>query len=545
MLLRFCFLSLYVFCLQLSNPGVHARERLALLIGNAGYVDAVGPLANPHHDIEHVGQALKSAGFDILPRIRDATREQMLTSVYDLAERLEKAGPGAIGFFYYSGHGASATSQGPNYLIPIDAKKMSRRAMRASGVGLNDLIDILERAAPNASKFIVFDACRNELRGSKGSKGFVPVQQRAGSLIAFATALGETAADGHERVGPYARALAQQIAVPGQDHLSLFFEVRRSVSKATQGDQIPWTRDGLLQRVVFTKPTGQPNTTTGDKNASTATPSIPSAVAPNSPAPGQRGGAPARPACDYVQFPAGPAASPRWQCVDPSRAAQQRPFRDCDSCPELVLLAQEQRMLAFGRTEITFDEWDACRAADGCATTPADGGWGRGRQPVINVSWQDANDYVRWLSKTTGRRYRLPSEGEWQFAAQDSRAEVRELTSEQVNYDASLTESSRVATRYRGRPVRVGTLPANSSGLHNMLGNVQEWVTDCWRDTSSTPTSLSAVASTSGDCARRIAKGGAWYFDHAYATPQSRLGMALDQARSTIGFRVVREIDGQ
>src|SRR5215475_13830721 len=114
------FLSAILFALLILLIAVPARaeKRVALLIGNKDYKASVGPLANPLNDIRLIGDALRSAGFEVQKPLENATRNEMLSAIYGLASALREAGPDAVGFLYYSGHGAA--SQGENYLIPID-----------------------------------------------------------------------------------------------------------------------------------------------------------------------------------------------------------------------------------------------------------------------------------------------------------------------------------------------------------------------------------------------------------------------------------------
>jgi uncharacterized caspase-like protein len=198
-----------------------AEKRIALVIGNQNYAREVGLLNNPHKDIRVVLGALAKVGFEILAPVRDGTRDQILYAAHDFADRLRAAGSDAVGFLYYSGHGAAVG--GDNFLIPVNAKSTTRRDLDVGGVKLTEIINILNESAPQAVHFIVFDACRNNRGGIRGSKGFVPVAERPGMLIAFSTAPGATASDDGKDSGPYAAALAAELVEPGLNHGDMFF----------------------------------------------------------------------------------------------------------------------------------------------------------------------------------------------------------------------------------------------------------------------------------------------------------------------------------
>jgi uncharacterized caspase-like protein len=222
------------------------------LISNQAYSREVGPLTNPHNDAEIVGGALRSVGFEVFQTLRDARRAEILTAVRQFSIRLSAAGPGAIGFVYYSGHGAAETDNNTNYLIPIDAPEPGAPTFWDEALKLDDVLKLLQNAR-EASKFVVFDACRNELATpEKGSsKGFVPVAEQAGMFIAYATAAGRTASDRGARGGPYSNALAREIVRPGLHHLDLFQNVKEAVAVATNGSQQPWESNGLARRVFL------------------------------------------------------------------------------------------------------------------------------------------------------------------------------------------------------------------------------------------------------------------------------------------------------
>lgn len=230
----------------------HAQgKRIALLIANETYKPGVGRLLNPINDTRLVGQALKVVGFEVVKPVENGTRAAILLAVHEFAEKLKAAGPDAVGFLYYSGHGVA--SAGENYIVPVDIDEPSTTALVVKGVKQSEILSALRTKAPNAAHYVVLDACRNNLQGARGGKGFVPVGQQSGVLIAFSTRPGDTASDIGERSGPYAAALAAEIVKPGQNDLLMFHNVRIEVIRKTGGDQVPWTEDGIQrpERISF------------------------------------------------------------------------------------------------------------------------------------------------------------------------------------------------------------------------------------------------------------------------------------------------------
>jgi formylglycine-generating enzyme required for sulfatase activity len=246
-------------------------------------------------------------------------------------------------------------------------------------------------------------------------------------------------------------------------------------------------------------------------------------------------------------------------------------FTDCDNCPDMVVVpagrflmgaakaekghqpAEEPQHevtvpapLAISKYEITFDEWEACALEGGCAKyRPQDSGWGRGRRPAIYVSYDDAKSYLDWLRQKSGKAYRLPSEAEWEFAARGGTstpyAGGDSLAPTQANFDASMLPGSRKTGSYEGTTVEVGSFPPNPYGLHDTEGNVFEWVEDCWnKNHAGAPADATPRG---GDCTRRVAKGGAWYYEAEFARPSARMSFPKTSRLNVIGFRVARPLE--
>jgi uncharacterized caspase-like protein len=233
-----------------------AQAKIALLIGNEAYDASVGVLKNSHNDIAVVGEALRAQNFDVLPPIKDASRSAILGGVRELVRRLNEAGTDSIGFVYYSGHGAAEKGTNINYLIPVTAKQPGTDAFWDDSLKLDDVLRLLD-GARSAAKFVIFDACRNELQlpTKDTSKGLIPVAEQEGLFVAYASSPGRTASDRGDKSGVYAAALAAELLRPGLDHLNLFQNVKETVLASTNGVQQPWESNGLNRRVYLT---GQP-----------------------------------------------------------------------------------------------------------------------------------------------------------------------------------------------------------------------------------------------------------------------------------------------
>jgi len=284
-------------------------------------------------------------------------------------------------------------------------------------------------------------------------------------------------------------------------------------------------------------------------------------------------------------------------------------FQDCADCPRMVVIpageftmgspaSEAERgvdegpqhqvaiaLYALGRSEVTLAEFrrfadesgyktDAERdaRAQGCSgfiyTDPAAGNAGaqavtswRGpglaqaeSHPVLCVSWNDARAYAQWLSKKTGKRYRLPTEAEWEYAARAGSVTARYWGDDplQACRFANVADQSRFQTwgfgqkhectdgHYFTAPV-AGYLP-NQFGLYDMLGNAWEWTEDCWNESyAGAPSDGSAWLA--GDCAQRVSRGGSWSTVPRFARSATRLKNTADHRDNLTGFRLARTIE--
>lgn len=234
-------------------------------------------------------------------------------------------------------------------------------------------------------------------------------------------------------------------------------------------------------------------------------------------------------------------------------------FRDCPACPAMVKIPPGKftmgedvssrdkpvhpvsivRPFAIGKYDVSFAEWDACAADGGCAGYhPDDFGWGRGRRPVINVSWNDAQAYATWLSRKTGKHYRLPSEAEFEYATRAGSTTAfwwgQDFVTGNANCDGCGTQWGNVET------APVGSFKPNAFGLYDMVGNVSKWVQDLWHDNyEGAPQDGSAWET--GDPKRRVLRSGSWFNNKGFMHSGYRNGDAPIVKNRKLGFRIARD----
>jgi formylglycine-generating enzyme required for sulfatase activity len=209
---------------------------------------------------------------------------------------------------------------------------------------------------------------------------------------------------------------------------------------------------------------------------------------------------------------------------------------------EPVHTVRIEQTFAIGRYPITFDEYDQFASATS-RSLPDDGSWGRGRQPAINVSWDDAVEYAKWLSGQTRKRYRLPTEAEWEYAARGGTETDYWWGNEMKSGMANCDDGD---GRWGGKQTSpVGSFQPNPFGLYDTAGNVWEWVEDCWhQDYEGAPPEGSAwLEANGGNCGQRVMRGGSWGYEPGSLRTSCRDWMYADDWIDYVGFRLAQDLD--
>jgi formylglycine-generating enzyme required for sulfatase activity len=559
------------------------HPRVALVIGNGAYTEA--PVEEAVPGARQVADILRQGGFKVF-YLENARRDEIQGGLAAFARALER---GAQGLVFYSGH--AVQYQGRNYLITVDAWVTGPADLRREAIDIDLMLDPLIVARTPGS-IVILDASRTnpwQAKLAANVRGLAEPEPMKSIAFVCSAAPGRVVNPGTRAGSVFIEQLVEAMKTPNISIAEVVNRTRAAVARVNR-DQRVWQSTPAVDLVVLSRsqvakpadavelgfwetiknstnptdydsylssyPEGQfalvarakldelqrragPSTTptaatpkaAGDRTAAARPDQLP----PATPAPPAPNLAPAAP-------PATPAA----------------PIRDCPTCPELMLVPAGTMTMGasdgfafetpvrevtigkpfyIGRREVTFDEWDACLADGGCQYRPGDRGQGRGMRPAIDLDWNDAQAYVIWLTRKTGKNYRLPTEAEWEYAARAG--------SRTAYYWGNVIEKDRAnCAGCNSQPLNQampsGTFPPNALGLVDMAGNAAEWVEDCWEDNyRNAPKDGSAVKKA--DCRERVLRGGSFNNDQRFARTAARFKYDFDVRYYTNGFRVARE----
>ena len=608
-----------------------AEKRVALIIGNSTY-QKVAKLPNPTNDAKAIAGMLRAAGFEAVELHENLGIRELRRAIGEFSDIARDADTAII---YYSGHGVEVNGVNylipvdavleRDIDVPYEAYSLDNLLQMLEPVKRLRLV-MLDACRNNP-----FVRSMKRTVGTRAiGRGLAAIEPTSmNTLIGFAAKAGSYALDGDGANSPYAIAVVNNLATPGLDLRLAFGRVRDEVMKTTKNAQEPFIYGSLGGANVSIvdapsapqpqPPTSQMPPTMSSSRADVAqfcrevainnsiavvkslaesykgTPMAACAearvdelkksqvavVAPPTP--------PTPPPAPPIQAQPVPPPAPPIQAqptvgifpptsgTQPLSAVQERglkpknSFKECDACPEMVLVpsgtftmgspasepdrAEDEgpqhkvtiaRPFAAGKFAVTFDEWDACVADGGCNNyRPSDEGWGRGKRPVIHVRWNDAQAYVAWLSRKTGKTYRLLSESEREYVARAGTTTPfwwgSSISTDQANYDGTYTYNDGAKGGFLEKTAPVNSFQPNPWGFYQVHGNVWEWTEDCYQDNYAAEDS-DGSASTVGDCKHRVLRGGSWRDNPQDLRSANRLGNPTDYQNYYVGFRVARTL---
>ena len=509
----------WLILMGLAAPAAAEKpRRIAIVVGVSEYDDETLKLDHPENDARRIAEALKTIhGFEVIPLMSRDKRTLRHLLMEEWQYRVGELKDHDVVLLYFAGHGIEL--KGRNYLLPSDVR---RSAPSAGSVGAITLTSIdfqwmLELLADRQNQhggvtgIFILDACRNNpFPFAEDLKDDVPVGLVAGRLpstevfIMYSAGVGQEALDGLAGAGHsvFAEALLAEIGKregAGVPLTEIARRVRLGVYRTTLEHYV-----GHTQVPAYYDQLRSSRTLSGEH------------AEPVLHGPGEGN--------ERIVF----SREPRPPDI----------IIECPFCPELVVVDSG---LAIGKFEVTNREWDRC-VREGVCPGPERSSPGTPHLehlPVTGVSWHHAKVFVTWLNKATGHEerplYRLPTESEWENAARTRDGpgfvpdDPRAICDHANGADADvglIVHSYRHCSDGAGRrPAHVGRYKPNASGLHDMIGNVWEWVEDCDRDR--------------GAC---IARGGSWRSGYDALKRGARNAFAPDHSRATLGFRVVRAL---
>ena len=541
-------------------PITAQAKLVAMVVGNEAYGREGGfqTLSNPIEDARDMAQLLKELGFTVTHTTLDADIDAFERDVNQFANRI---GQGDTVVYYYSGHGVS--SKGVNYLIPVPGRRGRGRIqdaadLKRSAIDASWILDKIALRKP-ATTIMILDACRDEmkLQETKGfgseSKGFSEMKA-TGSLIAYASSPGQSALGSSDyRNSVFTHFFLQQARMPENRglHIDLLLnKVTTAVYSATGQRQEPW-KSGNLRGEYCIGGCNQLASFASYGPVSALDKRITYRI-------------------DGVEFNMVhiPAGSFKMGSEDEQADSDEQPVHPVSLKSFYMMETEVTRGLFKAFVNDSHYRTDAEKDADkGCYAFLFDDnkwGWRAGsswqspgfeqtdQHPVVCISYNDAQAFVTWISKRLNLAFRLPSEAEWEYAATVGKA-GRYFWGDDANtlceYGNGTDQSKSPSgggwkTKAECNDGYWFTAPVahykkNPNGLYDMAGNVLEWTQDCWNDSySGAPNDGSAWKS--GDCTRRVLRGGSWLDVPSNLRSAVRFRFNFSNRYFSLGFRLVQ-----
>ena len=518
-----------------------ANTRTALVIGNGAYTN-LSALANPGNDARDMASSLTALGFDVQLLV-DASHESIEDAVLDFGEKLHKGG--GVGLFYYAGHGVQ--DQGRNYLIPVEANIRRATQLKRKAVDVGWVLDEMA-AANNGLNMVILDACRDnpfaEFRSA--DRGLAKMEGPKGTFIAYATAPGDVAADGEGRNGLFTKHLLSAMQQPDQPVELAFKDVVKAVSDESRGRQTPFITSSLTGDFYFKlggiappEPEAQMHSDTvalGSVNKELISSDL------------------------HVKY------AGEMVVIKPGSFMMGSNDTEYSSPVHEVTISYS---FAIGKYEVTQEQWQAIMSYNPSSIKSDKSTKSDSNRPVDSVNWYDTQLFLRDLNKKLGLSgrftYRLPSEAEWEYAARagtttkfsfgnseedlclygntadlslKSLEDKVDFFADKFSYISSFTPCKDHEYLTSG----VGSFRPNPWNLYDMHGNVAEWVEDCYnKGYLGSPND--GQAWLSGDCDKRISRGGSWGFGVDFAWLDSRASADKGYNKDDLGFRIAITLD--
>jgi len=551
--------------LTVSAYAQQKEQRVALVIGNSAYKQ--GPLRNPVNDARDMAARLRSLGFTVIERSNLGIRQIGST----LREFRAKLTPGSVALVFYAGHGVQI--KGENYLPAVDAEISGEEDVPNQSLAVRQIMDVLGDAKTRLN-LVFLDACRDNPYARTfrtASRGLSKENAPSGTLISFATRPGSLAADGMGKNGLYTGALLLAMNDANRPIEQILKTVVTSVKAGSTNQQEPWMEGSIQGEFCFGDCTRVVQSVVPEMSAAQLEEKFWDDAKAAGNKEGFEGYLESYPKGRYVSLAraninrlskqivsAPPVTMPviTPPVTKPVIASPVRvpgaAFKDCDDCPEMVALpagsflmgskadpfassppsadempqhAVSIKAFSLGKFEVTQEQWFALMG-----NLPSNF---KGRTlPVEQVSWDDAQAFVKKLSEKTGKQYRLPAEAEWEYACRAGGQDMycgSDRADDVGWYDSNSGRSTRP----------VGGKQANAWGLHDMSGNVWEWTEDCFNaNYNGAPTD--GRAWTAGNCSQRVVRGGGWVSNLQLLRAANRGGGTTANRDGSSGFRVAR-----